>query len=107
MEIDEHHKDFFSKSEFRRIRHGCWFGTSRHNWGIEKAFDHILEMRKRYLKALEKYDEIEDKKYVKLKRKIWAEWYDVNEDGEEESEVEGENEEDNDGDDLMWDKSGQ
>ena len=46
-------------------------------------------MRKRYLKALEKYDEIEDedkkdiiKKYVKLKGKIWGEWYDVNEESE-------------------------
>mgnify|MGYP006975460369 CR=1 FL=1 len=44
-------------------------------------------MHKIYLKALEKYDEIEDedkkdiiKKYVKLKVKIWGKWYDVIED---------------------------
>ena len=49
--------------------------------GIDKAFYHILKMRKRYLKALEKYDEIDDedikdiiKQCVKLKGKIWGEW---------------------------------
>ena len=65
--------------------------------GNEKAFDHILVMRKRYLKLLEKYDEIEDddkrdvfKKYVKLKGKLWGEWYDVKEDGEEGGKGDGE-----------------
>ena len=65
--------------------------------GNEKAFDHILVMLKRYLKLLEKYDEIEDddkrdvfKKYVKLKGKLWGEWYDVKEEGEEEGKGDGE-----------------
>jgi hypothetical protein len=57
-------------------------------------------MRKQYLIALEKYDEIEDedkrdifKKYVKLKGKLWVEWYNLEEEDEresEENELEGE-----------------
>ena len=93
--------DFFSKSDSEESDMDVGSELPDIMEDIEKAFDHILKMRKRYLKALEKYDEIEDedkkdiiKKYVKLKGKIWGEWYDVN----EESEGEGEDEEDNDED---------
>jgi hypothetical protein len=71
---------------------------------IEISFANIVMLRKQYLKALEKYDEIEDedksdifKKYIKLKGKLWVEWYNLEEEDEQESEEnkqEGEENED-------------
>ena len=55
MEIDEHHKDFFSESDSEESDINVGSELPDIMGGIEKAFDHILEMRKRYLKALEKY----------------------------------------------------
>ena len=67
---------------------------------INISYTNIVGLRKKYLKALEKYNEIEDKdkrdifkKYVKLKGNLWMDWYDYNEDDEEEENSEDENEE--------------
>ena len=72
--------------------------------GIDKALDHILKMRKQFLEALERYDEIDNeykkdiiKKYVKLKGKLWGEWYDVKEEEEGDGMDDGDGEEENDG----------
>ena len=66
MEKDEHLKNFFSESESDES--DMYFGSElRDNMGgIEKAFNHILKMRKRYLKALE---------YMMKFRKKTKRWY--------------------------------
>ena len=66
MEIEEHHKDFFSESDSEESDINVGSELPDIMGGIEKAFDHILEMRKRYLKALENYDEIDDEAAIFL-----------------------------------------
>ena len=68
--------------------------------GIDISFTNIVRLRKKYMKAMDKYDEIENedkrdifKKYIKLKGKIWVEWYNLEEEeeqGSEENEEESE-----------------
>ena len=62
---------------------------------IDSSFTNIVILPKKYLQALQKYNEIEDDskrdiiiKYKILKGKIWMEWYNDKEESSEEEEEE-------------------
>jgi hypothetical protein len=99
METDEHPQDFLSELDSEESDTDVAHELEDIITDIDISFTNIVRLRKKYLKALEEYNEIEDedkkdifKKYIKLKGKIWMEWYDLEEEDEEEEEENGENE---------------
>ena len=100
METDDRPQDFLSELDSEESDIDVAHELEDIITNIDIYFTNIIRERKKYLKALEKYNEIEDedkkdifKKYIKLKGKIWMEWYDLEEEDEEEEEEEnGENE---------------
>ena len=100
METDEPPQDFLSESDSEESDTDVGHELEDIITDINISYTNIVGLRKKYLKALEKYNEIEDedkrdifKKYVKLKGNLWMDWYDYNEDDEEEENSEDENEE--------------
>ena len=100
METDEPPQDFLSESDSEESDIDVGHELEDIITDINISYCNIVGLRKKYLKALEKYNEIEDedkrdifKKYVKLKGNLWMDWYDYNEDDEEEENSEDENEE--------------
>jgi hypothetical protein len=99
METDDRPQDFLSELDSEESDIDVAHELEDIITNIDIYFTNIIRERKKYLKALEKYNEIEDedkkdifKKYIKLKGKIWMEWYDLEEEDEEEEEENGENE---------------
>ena len=99
MGTDKHSQDFLSESDSEESDTNVGHEFEDIITDIYISYTNILGLRKKYLKVLEKYNEIEDedkrdifKKYINLKGRIWMEWYDY----EEEDDESGENE-DNDG----------
>jgi hypothetical protein len=95
MDTDKHSQDFLSESDSEESDTNVGHELEDIITDTYISYTNILGLRKKYLKALEKYNEIEDedkrdmfKKYIKLKGKIWMEWYDY----EEEDDESGENE---------------
>ena len=100
METDEPPQDFLSESDSEESDTDVGHELEDIITNINISYTNIVGLRKKYLKALDKYNEIEDKdkrdifkKYVKLKGNLWMDWYDYNEDDEEEEKSEDENEE--------------
>ena len=84
METDEHQQDFLSESDSEEPDIDVAHELEDIISDIDISYTNIVRLRKQYLKALEKYDEIEDedkrdifKKYIKLKAKIRVEWYNL------------------------------
>merc|ERR1712074_105204 len=97
METDE--PDFLSESDSEESDIDVGQELEDIITDINISFTNIVSLRKQYLQALEKYNEIEDeyktdifKEYIKIKGKLWMEWYDYNEDDEEEEDEEEEEE---------------
>jgi hypothetical protein len=93
MDTDEHPQDFLPESDSEESDIDVAHEVEDIITDMEINFTNIVRLRKKYLKALEKYNEIDDqdkrdifKKYIKFKGKIWAEWYNLEEEDEEESE---------------------
>ena len=114
METDE--PDFLSESDSEESDIDVGQELEDIITDINISFTNIVSLRKQYLQALEKYNEIEDedktdifKKYIKLKGKLWMEWYDYNEDDEEEEddEEDDEEEEEDESEDSVTDKDGE
>ena len=114
METDE--PDFLSESDSEESDIDVGQELEDIITDINISFTNIVSLRKQYLQALEKYNEIEDeyktdifKEYIKLKGKLWMEWYDYNEDDEEEEddEEDDEEEEEDESEDSVTDKDGE
>ena len=96
METDE--PDFLSESDSEESDIDVGHELEDIITDINISYCNIVGLRKKYLKALEKYNEIEDKdkrdifkKYVKLKGNLWMDLNDYNEEVEEKKEENGEN----------------
>ena len=93
MDKDEHPKDFLSEPDSEESDTDVANKVEDSITDLDISLTNTDRSRKRYLKALEKYDEIVDeekpdifKKYVKLKGNLWMKQYDLNEKVEEKEE---------------------
>ena len=108
METDGHPQDFLSESDSEESEIDVGPELADIITDIDNSFNYIIKLRKPYLKALEKYDQIEDedkrdifKKYVRLKGKIYGEWYDMKEGYKVKQEQGQDNEEEQDNEEAQ------
>jgi hypothetical protein len=106
MGTDKHPQDFLSESDSEESDINVGHELEDLITDIYISYTNIVGLRKKYLKALETYNEIEDedkrdifKKYIKLKGKIWMEWYDYEEEDDESGEEEDKEEQEENSED--------
>ena len=99
MDTNEHPTDFLSESDLEESETDVANELEDSITDLDISLTNTDRSRKRYLKSLEKYNEVTDedkpdifKKYVKLKGNLWMNWYNYNEEEEENNENESENE---------------
>jgi hypothetical protein len=104
METDGHPQDILSEPDSEESEFEVGPELLDIITGIGNGLDYILKMRKQFLKALERYDEIDNdekkgiiEKYVKLKGKLWGELCNFKEEEDSKNNEEVDGEEENDG----------